>query len=167
MFVLIYALFSLAGLLLKLQELISQVPIPEKNEGFTKPGPYIYEMLKSLNITHETAPQLIGTIEEAAVLLDEEKQRTATSAGSKLGIIVDMLKLIFRENGSNHADAYRVSFLANFFIFHFGFYKRSLALFLLQKLPHICSYLLLSFFVRFMYRSLSRILLMSSKVLVN
>ncbi|CAN6939079.1 unnamed protein product [Brassica oleracea] len=98
----------LKGLLLKLQELISQVPIPEKNEGFTKPGPYIYEMLKSLNITHETAPQLIGTIEEAAVLLDEEKQRTATSAGSKLGIIVDMLKLIFRENGSNHADAYRV-----------------------------------------------------------
>ncbi|KAF2606742.1 hypothetical protein F2Q68_00046759, partial [Brassica cretica] len=98
----------LKGLLLKLQELISQVPIPEKDEGFTKPGPYIYEMLKSLNITHETAPQLIGTIEEAAVLLDEEKQRTATSAGSKLGIIVDMLKLIFRENGSNHADAYRV-----------------------------------------------------------
>lgn len=137
MFVLIYALFSLAGLLLKLQELISQVPIPEKDEGFTKPGPYIYEMLKSLKITHETAPQLIGTIEEAAVLLDEEKQRTATSAGSKLGIIVDMLKLIFRENGSNHADDYRVSVLANFFIFHFGFYKRSLALFLLQKLPHI------------------------------
>lgn len=33
MFVLIYALFSLAGLLLKLQELISQVPIPEKDEG--------------------------------------------------------------------------------------------------------------------------------------
>lgn len=65
-------------------------------------------MLKSLKITHETAPQLIGTIEEAAVLLDEEKQRTATSAGSKLGIIVDMLKLIFRENGSNHADDYRV-----------------------------------------------------------
>ncbi|CAG7905096.1 unnamed protein product [Brassica rapa] len=98
----------LRGLLLKLQELISQVPIPEKDEGFTKPGPYIYEMLKSLKITHETAPQLIGTIEEAAVLLDEEKQRTATSAGSKLGIIVDMLKLIFRENGSNHADDYRV-----------------------------------------------------------
>ncbi|WZZ07442.1 hypothetical protein YC2023_093363 [Brassica napus] len=91
-----------------LKELISQVPIPEKDEGFTKPGPYIYEMLKSLNITHETLPKLIGTVEEAAVLLDEEKQRTATSAGSKLGIIVDMLKLIFRENGSNHADDYRV-----------------------------------------------------------
>ncbi|KAL0808272.1 hypothetical protein Bca101_100764 [Brassica carinata] len=98
----------LKGLLRKLQELISQVPIPKKDEGFTKPGPYIYEMLESLNITHETAPKLIGTVEEAAVLLDEEKQRTVTNAGSKLGIIADMFKLIFRENGSNHADAYRV-----------------------------------------------------------
>ncbi|CAH8337055.1 unnamed protein product [Eruca vesicaria subsp. sativa] len=98
----------LKGLLLKLQELISEVPIPKKDEGFTKPGPYIYEMLRSLNITHETAPKLIGTVEDAAVLLDEEKQRTSTNAGSKLGIIVDMLKLIFRENGSNHADVYRV-----------------------------------------------------------
>ncbi|ANM58743.1 RAD3-like DNA-binding helicase protein [Arabidopsis thaliana] len=98
----------LKGLLLKLQELISKVPIPKRDEGFTKPGPYIYEMLKSLNITHETAPKLIGTVEEAAVFLEEEKQRTATNAGSKLEIIADMLKLIFRENGSNHADVYRV-----------------------------------------------------------
>lgn len=98
-----------AGLLLKLQELISKVPIPKRDEGFTKPGPYIYEMLETLNITHETAPKLIGTIEEATVLLDEEKQRTGTNAGSKLEIIVDMLKLIFRENGSSHADVYRVS----------------------------------------------------------
>ncbi|KAF3515488.1 hypothetical protein DY000_02062050 [Brassica cretica] len=98
----------LKGLLLKLQELISKVPIPKKDEGFTKPGPYIYEMLETLNITHETAPKLIGTVEEATVLLDEEKQRTGTNAGSKLEIIVDMLKLIFRENGSSHADVYRV-----------------------------------------------------------
>ncbi|CAH2068017.1 unnamed protein product, partial [Thlaspi arvense] len=98
----------LKGLLLKLQELISKVPIPRRDEGFTKPGPYIYEMLKSLNITQETAPKLIDTVEEAAVLLDEEKQRTGTNAGSKLEIIADMLKLIFRENGSNHADVYRV-----------------------------------------------------------
>ncbi|CAN8233359.1 unnamed protein product [Cochlearia groenlandica] len=98
----------LKGLLLKLQELISKVPIPKRDDGFTKPGPYIYEMLQSLNITHETAPKLIGTVEEAAVLLDEEKQRTANSVVSKLEIIADMLKLIFRENGSNHADVYRV-----------------------------------------------------------
>lgn len=86
------------------------MPIPKRDEGFTKPGPYIYEMLKSLNITHETAPKLIGTVEEAAVFREEEKQRTATNAGSKLEIIADMLKLIFRENGSKHADVYRVSF---------------------------------------------------------
>lgn len=69
----------------------------------------MYEMLKGLNITHETAPKLIDTVEEATVLLDEEKQRTGTNTGSKLEIIVDMLKLIFRENGSSHADVYRVS----------------------------------------------------------
>ncbi|XP_056847234.1 regulator of telomere elongation helicase 1 homolog isoform X2 [Raphanus sativus] len=97
----------LKGLVLKLQELISKVPIPRRDEGFTKPGPYIYEMLKSLNITHETAPNLISTLEEATVLLDE-KLRKGTNAGSKLEIIVDMLKLIFRENGSSHADVYRV-----------------------------------------------------------
>ncbi|WZZ05552.1 hypothetical protein YC2023_091473 [Brassica napus] len=78
------------------------------DEGFTKPGPYIYELLETLNITHETAPKLIVTVEEATVLLDEEKQRTGTNTGSKLEIIVDMLKLIFRENGSSHADVYRV-----------------------------------------------------------
>ncbi|AAD55463.1 Hypothetical protein [Arabidopsis thaliana] len=105
----------LKGLLLKLQELISKVPIPKRDEGFTKPGPYIYEMLKSLNITHETAPKLIGTVEEAAVFLEEEKQRTATNAGSKLEIIADMLKLIFRENGSNHADVYRLIMETSFF----------------------------------------------------
>ncbi|KAJ0256732.1 Regulator of telomere elongation helicase 1 [Hirschfeldia incana] len=98
----------LKGLILKLQELISKVPIPKRDEGFTKPGPYIYEMLKSLNITHETAPNLIGILEEATVLLDEEKLRTGTNAGCKLELIVDMLKLIFRENGSSHADVYRV-----------------------------------------------------------
>ncbi|XP_033131444.1 regulator of telomere elongation helicase 1 homolog isoform X2 [Brassica rapa] len=98
----------LKGLLLKLQELISKVPIPKRDEGFTKPGPYMYEMLKGLNITHETAPKLIDTVEEATVLLDEEKQRTGTNTGSKLEVIVDMLKLIFRENGSSHADVYRV-----------------------------------------------------------
>lgn len=156
MSVLIYALFSLAGLLLKLQELISKVPIPKRDEGFTKPGPYIYEMLKSLNITHGTAPKLIGTVEEAAVLLSEEKQRTATNAGSKLEIIVDMLKLIFRENGSNHADVYRVSF---------AFRIKKIFIFLLCYL--ICRnllfylYLSLSCFVRFMYKRLSKILLMS------
>lgn len=144
--------FSLAGLLLKLQELISKVPILKRDQGFTKPGPYIYEMLKSLNITHETAPKLIGTVEEAAVLLEEEKQRTATNAGSKLEIIADMLKLIFREDGSNHADVYRVSF-------------KQTVLYIprLQKPPFFTHIFHLqsqdSSFVRFMYRSLSKILL--------
>lgn len=132
-----------AGLVLKLQELISKVPIPRRDEGFTKPGPYIYEMLKSLNITHETAPNLISTLEEATVLLDE-KLRKGTNAGSKLEIIVDMLKLIFRENGSSHADVYRVSA------------KQTLLLLSCKD-----AYLSLSLFVRFMSRSMSKILLIS------
>ncbi|XP_010538012.1 PREDICTED: regulator of telomere elongation helicase 1 [Tarenaya hassleriana] len=99
----------LKGIFLKLQELISKLPIKKRDEGFTKPGPYIYEMLEGLNITHKTAPKLIATLEEAVVLLEEEKQRKAKSnAGSRLETFAEILKLIFRADGGDHADFYRV-----------------------------------------------------------
>jgi regulator of telomere elongation helicase 1 len=47
------------------------VPIESKELGFTKPGPYIYELLADLNIKHDTATMLIDIIDEAAVLLEE------------------------------------------------------------------------------------------------
>lgn len=61
----------LVALLLKLEKRISEVPIESKELGFTKPGPYIYELLGDLNIKHDTATMLVDIIDEAVVLLEE------------------------------------------------------------------------------------------------
>ncbi|KAK4479625.1 hypothetical protein RD792_015151 [Penstemon davidsonii] len=61
----------LRALLLKLEKRIAEVPIVSKELGFTKPGPYIYELLAELNITEVTAKMLINTIEKACALLEE------------------------------------------------------------------------------------------------
>lgn len=66
----------LAALLLKLEKRIAEIPIESRDLGFTKPGPYIFELLAELNITYKTATMLIGTIEEAALLLEEGKLQT-------------------------------------------------------------------------------------------
>ncbi|KAM7511201.1 hypothetical protein LguiB_010076 [Lonicera macranthoides] len=47
------------------------LPIESKELGFTKPEPYIYELLADLNTTKKTATMLIDIIEEAALLLEE------------------------------------------------------------------------------------------------
>lgn len=64
---------SFAALLLKLQKRISQVPLESKELGFTRSGPYIYELLDDLNITNDTASKLIGIVDEAVILLQEGK----------------------------------------------------------------------------------------------
>ncbi|KAF6141004.1 hypothetical protein GIB67_006633 [Kingdonia uniflora] len=63
----------LRGLLLKLEKHITEIPIESKELGFTRPGPYIYELLADLNITDETATMLIDTIEGAVELLQDGK----------------------------------------------------------------------------------------------
>ncbi|XP_022714945.1 regulator of telomere elongation helicase 1 homolog isoform X2 [Durio zibethinus] len=98
----------LRALLLKLQKRIAEVPIESKELGFTKPGPYIYELLSDLNITHETASNLIDIIEDAAVLLEEDKQQDAKGSGCRLESISSILKSIFRDKGNGHAHCYRV-----------------------------------------------------------
>lgn len=60
-----------AALLLKLEKRIAEVPIESKELGFTKDGPYIYELLSELNITQQTANMLTGIIEKACELLEE------------------------------------------------------------------------------------------------
>lgn len=47
------------------------MPIDSKELGFTRPGPYIYELLGDLNITYETSNMLMDTIDQAADLLEE------------------------------------------------------------------------------------------------
>ncbi|KAK8503390.1 hypothetical protein V6N12_034785 [Hibiscus sabdariffa] len=98
----------LRALLLKLQKRIAEVPIESKELGFTKPGPFIYELLADLNITHETASKLIDIIEDATLLLEEDKKHDAKGSGSRLESIGNILKSIFRDKGNRHADSYRV-----------------------------------------------------------
>ncbi|GKV43402.1 hypothetical protein SLEP1_g50693 [Rubroshorea leprosula] len=98
----------LRALLLKLEKRIAEVPIESKEFGFTKPGPYIYELLGDLNITHKTASKIINIIEEAAVLLEEDKQQKKNETACRLESFSDILNLIFRDKVNAHADFYRV-----------------------------------------------------------
>lgn len=50
------------------------MPIESKELGFTRPGPYMYELLADLNVTSKTANMLTGIIEEAVLLLEEGNQ---------------------------------------------------------------------------------------------
>lgn len=85
------------------------MPIQSKEFGFTKPGPYIYELLSELNITHETVSKLIQIIDDAAVLIEEDNQHKAVHTTCRLESIGDMLNTIFRDEGNAHAKFYRVS----------------------------------------------------------
>ncbi|KAJ9568519.1 hypothetical protein OSB04_004485 [Centaurea solstitialis] len=102
----------LRALLLKLEKRIAEVSIDSKELGFTKPGPYIYELLGELNITHKTADMLLTTIEDATILLEEDAKTTAPQKTKgtvcRLESIGDILKLIFKEDGNAHAKYYRV-----------------------------------------------------------
>ncbi|KAI7986223.1 hypothetical protein LOK49_LG14G01877 [Camellia lanceoleosa] len=105
----------LRALLLKLEKRIAEVPIESKEFGFTKPGPYIYELLADLNITYKTATMLIGTIEDAIMLLEEDANVTDGGGPHKMKGTVcrldsmgDILKIIFRDGGRAHAQYYRL-----------------------------------------------------------
>ncbi|KAI3995365.1 hypothetical protein MKX01_015105 [Papaver californicum] len=88
-----------------------------KELGFTRPGPYIYELLAELNITYETSNMLIDTIENASLLLEDAE--SATESGSitnkpksttscRLESMSDILKTIFNNGEIAHAKSYRV-----------------------------------------------------------
>ncbi|KAL6527902.1 Regulator of telomere elongation helicase 1 [Orobanche minor] len=106
----------LKALLSKLEEKIAEVPIASKDLGFTKDGPYIYELLSGLNITQQTANMLIGTIEKACELLEEDTNvsvnkgsHKTTGTTSTLESMADILGLIFKDNNSTaHAQYYRI-----------------------------------------------------------
>lgn len=86
------------------------MPINSKELGFTKPGPYIYELLADLNITQETAYKLIDIVEVAAELLQEDKlQNKKSTTACRIEIISNILKIIFRDKGTAHSAYYRVS----------------------------------------------------------
>ncbi|KAJ8773449.1 hypothetical protein K2173_004279 [Erythroxylum novogranatense] len=98
----------LRALLLKLEKRIAEVPIESRELGFTRPGPYIYELLADLNITSETASKLIDIIDEAVILIEEDKQHKPQGTACRLESIGDMLRIIFRDKSNSHARYYRV-----------------------------------------------------------
>lgn len=105
----------LRALLLKLEKRISEIHIESKELGFTKPGPYIYDLLADLNVTYKTATMLIDIIEEATLLLEEDANATDKGVSHKvkgavcrLESVGDILKIIFRDGGTTHANYYRV-----------------------------------------------------------
>uniref|UniRef100_A0A803LEM4 Regulator of telomere elongation helicase 1 homolog n=1 Tax=Chenopodium quinoa TaxID=63459 RepID=A0A803LEM4_CHEQI len=104
----------LRALLLKLEKRIAEVPIESKELGFTRPGPYIYELLADLNVTSKTASMLTGNIEEAVLLLEEEsicqRSQSKESHGTscKLETMGDILNMIFRDGDTSHAKYYRL-----------------------------------------------------------
>ncbi|KAF5957087.1 hypothetical protein HYC85_004312 [Camellia sinensis] len=104
----------LRALLLKLEKRIAEIPIESKELGFTKPGPYIYELLADLNVTHKTSTKLINIIEEATLLLEEDANATDSGGPHKVKGTVcrlesmgDILGIIFRDGGRAHAEYYR------------------------------------------------------------
>ncbi|VAH77260.1 unnamed protein product [Triticum turgidum subsp. durum] len=102
----------LKALLMALEKKIGELVIDSKELGYTKPGSYIYEFLSELNITSETSKKLIEIIDSASLLL-EEGNSGETKAGvkakstvSRLETIRDMLDIIFKGGGQNHAKYY-------------------------------------------------------------
>ncbi|XP_074285300.1 regulator of telomere elongation helicase 1 homolog isoform X2 [Silene latifolia] len=99
----------LRALLLKLEKRIAEVPIVSREFGFTRPGPYIYELLGELNVTSENATKLTGIIEQAVLLLEEDTNGTGgKESNSRLETLGEILNLIFRDGGTSHAKYYRV-----------------------------------------------------------
>ncbi|XP_021848098.1 regulator of telomere elongation helicase 1 homolog isoform X2 [Spinacia oleracea] len=102
----------LRALLLKLEKRIAEVPIDSKELGFTRPGPYIYELLADLNVTSKTASMLTGNIEEAVLLLEEDanviESKESHGNSCRLETMGDILKTIFRDGGTSHAKYYRL-----------------------------------------------------------
>ncbi|CAJ1955200.1 unnamed protein product [Sphenostylis stenocarpa] len=96
------------ALLLKLEKCISEVPIESKELGFTKPGPYIYELLADLNITHKTASKLTSIIGVASTLLEEHNQEKSTGTVCRLDRLGEILEIVFRDGRTAHAKYYRV-----------------------------------------------------------
>ncbi|XP_058074806.1 regulator of telomere elongation helicase 1 homolog isoform X2 [Magnolia sinica] len=101
----------LRALLLKLETRIAEVPVESKELGFTRPGPYIYELFADLNITYVTATMLMDTIDQAALLLEDAadaSQHKTKGTVCRLESIRSVLNIIFRHEDKSHSNFYRV-----------------------------------------------------------
>jgi hypothetical protein len=63
-----YHLPYLSGILLKLGNLLSEIPINSSN-GITRPGNYIFELFAKIGITNDTKDEIATIIESTITLL--------------------------------------------------------------------------------------------------
>lgn len=128
------------------------MPIGSKEFGYTKPGPYIYELLADLNITHKTASKLTGILAEASTLLEEHNQEKSTGTVCRLDIISQILDIVFRDGRTAHAKYYRVSFELLMYQSYtsldcFRLYCCSIAILIYLFLLYLCCDILLRSFI--------------------
>ncbi|KAI5070881.1 hypothetical protein GOP47_0013132 [Adiantum capillus-veneris] len=102
----------LKALLLELDKRISEVPL-SSDMGFTKPGPHIFDFLADIKINHDTITMLLDTIDNATNLLEDDanagsvKLHKRPGSSSRLQLLRDALRIVFRGNDQSHARCYR------------------------------------------------------------
>ncbi|KAH7331577.1 hypothetical protein KP509_20G041000 [Ceratopteris richardii] len=103
----------LKALLLELDKRINDVPL-SSDMGFTKPGAHIFEFLADIKINSDTINMLLDTIDNATNLLEDEtnigsvKLNKRPGNASRLQVLRDALRVVFRGKDKSHAACYRL-----------------------------------------------------------
>ena len=61
-----------AALLKKLEDRIKQLADSASKDGFTRPGPYLFDLLGSIGLRAETLGMMLDVMEKAKALLSEK-----------------------------------------------------------------------------------------------
>ncbi|KAK9810499.1 hypothetical protein WJX72_011819 [[Myrmecia] bisecta] len=89
---------NLKGLLQHLESAIAAIPVGPN--GFTAPGPFLFELLAKIGLTGATCHPMIGLLEEAIDLLSDQaaehgRRSGARNSSHKLNALADALRLAF------------------------------------------------------------------------
>lgn len=91
----------------KLEDIISSFEIPKS--GLTRPGPYILELLQSLNLNDQTFTTFSAAIEAAITTLTEDalaagKRMASRVSSTRLFILRECLSQVFRSDSTFSTD---------------------------------------------------------------
>lgn len=82
--------------LIQLKSAIEAIVVPQ--DGFTKPGNYIYDLLKTFNITFDTKPHILQILETAADLLANDTNLVRSfRSNSALSNLSEALRKLFMD----------------------------------------------------------------------
>ncbi|CAB3987407.1 regulator of telomere elongation helicase 1-like isoform X1 [Paramuricea clavata] len=91
------------GLLLLLEEEIHNI-ISSSSQGITKPGSYIFELLRKVKITHETEKQILDQIEKVCTFLVANQTSGLKQKQFLLSKFADALKIVFQNSAPTESD---------------------------------------------------------------